>query len=301
MFNGVASKYFSKYFPNQHHNEDDEPLPPSSNISQSNSASSSWAEKSRPRNVIIIHVEELGNVLAKSTRVERDLGFQGRLGKNILLTYGDTMYRDENWSDRFIGMTCNSIAIATSDPTRVKDPLLNETDHPKCFLEPSAEYGEDCSDYALGITNIVQVEEDRGASSPDLDVSDIAGILFSLLNYRPGGIQHFQGAGVAEVRLSHHRHSVVPVARRLSKKWWNEDEPRYGDICALRFDGYIYAYGHGPDNDWIYVARAPITQAFDLAAYEYWDGACWQPDRLYKSSIGEKESVFWKIQQGQIT
>lgn len=72
------------------------------------------------------------------------------------------MYRDEDWSDRFIGMTCNSVGLATANPTKVHDPLLNETCHPKCFLEPSAEYGEDCSEYALGITNVVEIEADRG-------------------------------------------------------------------------------------------------------------------------------------------
>lgn len=110
----------------------------------------------------IVHVEELGNVRSLTTRVERDLGFQGQLGQYIMLTYGDTMYRDEDWSDRFIGMTCNSVGIATVDPTEVYDPLLNDSNHPKCFLEPAAEYGEDSSQYALGITNVIELNPGRG-------------------------------------------------------------------------------------------------------------------------------------------
>ena len=51
-----------------------------------------WHEgEKRPRNVIIAHVEELGNVRADSTRVERDLGFQGKIGEHVLLTYGESI------------------------------------------------------------------------------------------------------------------------------------------------------------------------------------------------------------------
>lgn len=51
-----------------------------------------WHEgEKRPRNVIIVHVEELGNVRADSTRVERDLGFQGKIGEHVLLTYGESI------------------------------------------------------------------------------------------------------------------------------------------------------------------------------------------------------------------
>lgn len=121
-----------------------------------------------------------------------------------------------------------------------------------------------------------------------------------MLNHRPGGVQRFLGAGVAEIRLSRHRGSIYPSAKRLSKKWWDESEPRYGDICTLRFGDFLYAYGHGPENDWIYVTRVPVQHAFDLAAYEYWNGQCWQADRLFKPDIGDTESVFWKIQQGQM-
>lgn len=112
----------------------------------------------------ISHVQELGTVSSVSTRVERDLGFQGKLGPYILLSYGDTMYRDKDWSDNFIGMTCNSVGLATIEPTKVVDPLLNETGHPQFFLKPASEYNEDYGEDALGITNVVEITPDKGTS-----------------------------------------------------------------------------------------------------------------------------------------
>jgi hypothetical protein len=115
---------------------------------------------SDPRKVEVAHVEYLGVVKSSTTRVERDLGFQGRLGDHILVTYGDTMFRDEKWSDNFIGMTCNSVAIATPNPISVFDPLLDDRGFPKHLLEPSKEYEE--THHSLGITNVVELEDGRG-------------------------------------------------------------------------------------------------------------------------------------------
>lgn len=117
-----------------------------------------------PREVKIQNVIELGNVSSMSTLVKRDLGFQGKLGNHILLTYGDTMFTDSNGSDEFRGMTCNSSAIACEDPTQVFDPLLGDNGYPHCLLKPSDEYGEDPSKYALGITNVVETSRGKGKS-----------------------------------------------------------------------------------------------------------------------------------------
>jgi len=117
-----------------------------------------------PREVQVQNVIELGNVSSTSTLVKRDLGFQGKLGNYILLSYGDTMFTDSSGSDEFRGMTCNSLAIACEDPTQVFDPLLGDNGYPHCFLIPSKEYGEDPSKYALGITNVVETSHGNGKS-----------------------------------------------------------------------------------------------------------------------------------------
>lgn len=128
------------------------------------------------------------------------------------------------------------------------------------------------------------------------------GILFYLLNHRPGGQDRLIGAGIAEVHINAESvDQIVPRAKRLCKYWWSADtEPSYGDVCALRHDGFVYAYGHMKDNPWIYLTRVLVHNVLDVSAYEYWNGSFWQRERLDGPKLSEKESIFWKIQQGQI-
>ena len=52
-----------------------------------------------------------------------------------------------------------------------------------------------------------------------------------------------------------------------------------------------------PDNQTSYVARLPLAQATELSAYEYWNGASWQTERL--TNVGEKEFI-QDVNQGQV-
>jgi hypothetical protein len=122
--------------------------------------------------------------------------------------------------------------------------------------------------------------------------------VYFLLNHRPDGINHLLGAGVASVNVTP-THPPIPAAQRLSQYWWDGDtEPWYGDVGAIRSGDYIYAYGHAKTTPYVYLARVLWQNATDLSCYEYWNGDCWQTDRL--SSPGEKEGVFWQINQGQV-
>jgi hypothetical protein len=122
--------------------------------------------------------------------------------------------------------------------------------------------------------------------------------VYFLLNHRPDGINHLLGAGVASVNVTP-TYPPIPAARRLSQYWWDgETEPWYGDVGAIRSGDYIYAYGHAKATPYVYLARVPWQNATDLSCYEYWNGDCWQTDRL--SNPGEKEGVFWQINQGQV-
>jgi hypothetical protein len=110
-------------------------------------------------------VQELGDVHSVNTFVKRDLGFHGRIGNNIFLSYGDTMYSDSNYSDKFRGMTSDSIALATRDPLEVMDINLSDQGYPQQFCPIMVEYGEDPSTYALGITNVIETSPGQGAES----------------------------------------------------------------------------------------------------------------------------------------
>jgi hypothetical protein len=129
-----------------------------------------------------------------------------------------------------------------------------------------------------------------------------SGLLYFLLNYREHVESDIQGAGVAEVCVDVDQHSGQPVPRatRLCRWWWDgKTEPWYGDCCSVRFNGFVYALGHKNENPWVYVARVPEREAFNLEAYEYWNGTGWQRERLI-GGLGEKESIMWQTGQGQI-
>ena len=107
-------------------------------------------------------VQELGNVHSETTFVKRDLGFQGQIGDNILLSYGDTLWSDATYSDTFRGITSDSVAWATHNVTEVVDPNLKSQGYPQQFFPTLPEYGEDQSTYALGITNAVETNPGQG-------------------------------------------------------------------------------------------------------------------------------------------
>lgn len=244
-----------------------------------------------PPNVNIACVDFLGNVHSATTYVKRDLGFQGQLGQYVLLSYGDTLYSDANYSDTWRGMTSDSVALATQNPLVVVDPVLNSEGYPPQFCPLISAFGEEPSTCALGITNVVET------NAPN------QGIMFFLLNHRPNGINSLVGAGVASITIDTSTYPPIPKIRRLPPQyWWDATcEPWYGDVCALRWNDYIYAYGHGPEgNPWVYLTRVRAEEATNVNCYEYWNGEEWQSERLQKNSIGEQESVFWQINQGQV-
>jgi len=107
-------------------------------------------------------VEALGDVHSEDTFVLRDLGFPGTIGNNTWLSYGDTIYSDAQYEDINQGMTSDSIALATSDPTKVYDTNLNSQGFPQQFCPIMEEYNEDASTYALGITNVVETGPGEG-------------------------------------------------------------------------------------------------------------------------------------------
>lgn len=112
--------------------------------------------------VSVACAELLGNVRSLTTHVKRDLGFQGRISDHVLLTYGDTMYSDVNYTDSWRGMTSDSMAYATHSPLEVLDVDLNEQGYPGQFCPVEKAYGEDAAQCAMGITNVVETYPGQG-------------------------------------------------------------------------------------------------------------------------------------------
>lgn len=232
-------------------------------------------------------VEPIGDVRSKNTYVNRDLGFPGKVGKHVFLSYGDTMWSNASNDKGFMGMTSDSLALATPHPCEVHDVTVQGNGYPAQFCPVMKEYGEDMSTDAMGITSVVEMNPDQG-------------ILFFAKNHRPGGNDHIVGAGVAVVTIQPGADGLpVPACQRLGEYWWDgETEPYYGDVTALRAGDHIYAYGHAKNSQHVHVARVHHDHATDLNSYEYWNGSDWQSERI--RNVGEKEGVFWAVQQGQM-
>lgn len=115
--------------------------------------------EAQSRKLVVANVVELGNVHSSTTSVKRDLGFSGRLGDYEFLSFGDTMFGHD---DQFRGMTCNSLAVATTSPTEVLDPLLDENKYPRFFLRPNEQAGERIDEYSLGITSVIERTPGQG-------------------------------------------------------------------------------------------------------------------------------------------
>ncbi len=112
--------------------------------------------------VSVSSVKLLGNVRSLTTHVKRDLGFQGRIGSHVLLTYGDTLYSDANYTDTWRGMTSDSMAYATHNPLEVVDVGLNDQSFPAQFCPLEKSYGEEAAECAMGITNVVETYPGQG-------------------------------------------------------------------------------------------------------------------------------------------
>lgn len=120
--------------------------------------------------VSVARVELLGNVRSLTTHVKRDLGFQGKIGDHVLLTYGDTMYSDANYTDNWRGMTSDSMAYATHNPLEVLDVGLNDEGFPGQFCPIEKKFGEEAAECAMGITNVVETSPGQGNQTLHLNL-----------------------------------------------------------------------------------------------------------------------------------
>lgn len=154
------------------------------------------------------------DVHSKNTNTVRDLGYVGKIGDNVVHTYGDTL----NGPGSSFWMTSDSSALGTNSPCQVMDAALDPPPHPAQFVPIEDKWGETNTADAMGGTNVIPT-------------SDSTGALFFLKNHRPiGGDQYIVGAGIADVDMA----GDVPSATRTAEYWWDaqKGEPRYGDVTA---------------------------------------------------------------------
>ncbi|KAI9715294.1 MAG: hypothetical protein M1828_000894 [Chrysothrix sp. TS-e1954] len=196
----------------------------------------------------------------------RDLGFTGVLDGKIVWTFGDTLMGTHEHN-----MICatDSTAIGhVSDPMSACDTALypnsdNVREWIPCNKEEEARGG--LSEWAFGGTNIVEIAPNKG-------------LVYYLINHRPGGNGTIKGAGVATCHMGPNN---VPEATRAGVQLWNDFEPHWGDVGVAYDprDDHIYAFGHGPQRDdnelgvRTYLCKAPAHEAMDVDKYSYWNEA----------------------------
>ncbi|KAF7554430.1 hypothetical protein G7Z17_g2882 [Cylindrodendrum hubeiense] len=248
-------------------------------------------------------VKFLGNQVADNSCSHRDLGFTGHLRGKWYAVYGDTLWCAAGVSDPtqdtdgFHGMVRDSVSALTDDALVVHDLHLNSDDpvaHQNQFVPFNETWGE-TNLFGFGGTSIVETDYTSGT-----------GAVYYLVN----DAENYKGAGVGKVELVD---GVPTVTHRFGDSgwWWSGDStPKYGDIAAYwdPKSKYIYILGNPPSSEsgfpassYVYQARVPAADAFDLSKYEYWWGRQqgWKSDVL--STFTSETAIMWGVGQGQIT
>ncbi|TVY87154.1 hypothetical protein LAWI1_G008776 [Lachnellula willkommii] len=207
----------------------------------------------------------------------RDVGNSGVLDGKVIWGWGDTLMGAGGRGSKANICATDSTSIGDmSNPMYATDTALwDNNDYVANFIPclPSEEKDGGLVCYAFGGSNVIEYAPNEG-------------LLFFLKIHRPDGKNHIKGAGVAKVTME----GNVPKCHRDMDTLWTKEEPCYGDVGIAydRRDGFLYAFGKGPQQDdeqlirRTYLCRAPLTQAFNINAYQYWDNSAkaWTPRRL---------------------
>ncbi|KAF8858553.1 hypothetical protein BDZ45DRAFT_743192 [Acephala macrosclerotiorum] len=209
--------------------------------------------------------------------VSRDVGNSGVLDGKIVWGWGDTLMGAGGRGSKANICATDSTSIGhLSDPMCATDTALwDNNEFVANFIPclPREEKDGGLVKYAFGGSNVIEYAPNQG-------------LLFFLKIYRPHGKNIIKGAGVAQITM----HGNIPKCKREMETLWTKEEACYGDVGIAydSRDGYVYAFGKGPQQDdeqlirRTYLCRAPINRAFDISAYSYWhqDKRVWSPQRL---------------------
>jgi hypothetical protein len=133
------------------------------------------------------------------------------------------------------------------------------------------------SRYGEGGTNVIEYAPGKG-------------LVWFLKNDRGTGGTGIVGAGVATVTAD----ASGAVATRTDDTMWNPSEPWWGDVGVTydAEDQNAYVFGHGPStamlSNTVFLAKVPASQATDVSAYQYWNGATssWTTQRFANGQLG---------------
>jgi hypothetical protein len=212
---------------------------------------------------VVLSVKEIGMVGKPDSVRGRDGGESALIGGNVLWIFGDTIFNpaDEDGSH----LRSNTAALADpDDPLAVREPT-NEAGIPFQaipFTQEERKYndatGRPDDRIALWAGGIVPVPDGRGLA------------FFSKVHVGEGML-NYTHRGVATAYFA----PGATTATRNDGLLFAADEP--GFVRPLVHDGMLYLYGGLPGRQDLAfgVARAPLDEATERQAYEFFSGSEW--------------------------
>lgn len=219
--------------------------------------------------VTIVETRYVGVVAnPRAPYLVRDGGASAVVGKQILWTFGDTLFPQRSVDGT--NLRSNTAALADlSDPIHVTEPL-DENGAPFAFLPFTPEEqryneasGRPDDRFALWPTGVIPIGRERAL------------VFYNRLKIHPG-VLNYEGlsTGLAEVQAG------STTARRLTELF-TVPEPQFHHAPMVK-DGMLHLYAcelqQGQVTSWCRIARAPLEQAANRAAYEFWNGSRWHTD-----------------------
>jgi len=228
----------------------------------------------------VVSVKDLGVVSQPATVISRDGGFTARAGGKILWTFADT-FLNRPAADSATYRSNTAALADSSRPLQVTEPLDSKgTPFPALHFTKAEQAFNDSTKsptnrIALWISGLVT----------DQDSSALA--FYSKVHVKSASSFDFLGVGTA------HFQPDSTSAARDANLLFSTNEPIFNK--AFLHDGMVYLYGGitgGGLAQPHFVARAPLGQATQRAAYRFWNGSAWDSD------VNKRMQVFGGVGSG---
>jgi hypothetical protein len=209
---------------------------------------------------------DLGPLGKPANVIGRDGGESALIGGKLLWTFGDTMFprRAEDGSQ----YRTNTAALADPErPLEVSEPLDANGAPLQAipFIDEELKYnkatGKPDDRIALWTGGVAPLDADHGLA------------FFSIVHVGKG-MYNYTSRGIGTAAFA----AGDTQAKRNEGALFTADEP--GFARTLVHNGMLYLYGGlpGHKSQGFGIARAPLAQATERSAYEFWNGSAWTTD-----------------------
>ena len=223
--------------------------------------------------LVVLEVEDLGPLpLPSAVAVGRDGGQGGLLGGRLLWTFGDTFLTAENPVDGSNVLTATAAWSSVEQPLALVQPV-DAGGFPAQFIpytadELAANKSDPLNGWALWPGTMIDTGAAEGL------------VVFQRIKRTDGSGYESVGVGTARIAVD------ATVAERDPHDLFAPPGPLF--MPAAVVDGTVLAFACATTGFLAVgckLARAPTLQADVRAAYEFHDGAQWQPDIALAADI----------------